>query len=130
MPAPYSNDLRLKIVQAYQAKQGSIRGLAARFRVDPSFVRDLLKRHRDTGSVAPKVHVYRGPLPKLDAEGLEKLRVLTEEHDDATLEELAALFQERHGVKLSKSSVDRALAKLGVTRKKSHSGPRSATSSG
>ena len=129
MPAPYSNDLRLKIVQAYQAKEGSIRGLAARFRVNPSFVRDLLKRHRDTGSVAPKLYV-RGPKPRLDGEGLEHLRALAQEHDDATLEELAALFGERHGVELGKSSVDRALAKLGVTRKKSRSGPRSATSSG
>ena len=130
MPAPYSNDFRLKIVQAYQAKEGSIRRLAARFRVDPSFVRDLLKRYRTTGSVAPKVHVHRGPLPRLDATRLEQLRALAEERDDATLEELAALFGERHGIKLGKSSVDRALARLGVTRKKSRSGPRSATPSG
>ena len=95
----------------------------------PELKRDLLKRHRDTGSVAPKLYV-RGSKPRLDGEGIERLRALAEQRDDATLEELAALFGERHGVELGKSSVDRALAKLGVTRKKSRSGPRSATSSG
>jgi transposase len=130
VPAPYSNDLRLKIVQAYQAKEGSIRGLAARFRVDPSFVRDLLKRHRETGSVSPKLHVHRGPPPRLDATGLEKLRVLTEANDDATLEELKALLLERHGVELSRAGVHRAVTKLELTRKKSRSRPKSETSTG
>lgn len=129
MPAPYSNDLRTKIVLAYQAKEGSIRGLAARFHVNPSFVRDLLGRHRDTGSVAPKVHVHRAPLPKLDTARLEQLRALAEANDDATLEELRALLLEKQGVELSRAGVHRALCKLGLTVKKSRSPRRNVTSS-
>lgn len=131
MPAPYSNDFRRKIVDAYEAKEGSMRELAARFkvRVRVSFVRDLWARYRDNGTVAPKPYT-RGLKPRLEGEKLEQFRSLAKEHDDATLEELAALLEEHHGLKLGKSSIDRALAKLGVTRKKSRSKPRSATSSG
>ena len=44
MPAPYSSDLRQRILTAYQAHEGSQRELAQRFKVSLSFVRDLLRR--------------------------------------------------------------------------------------
>ena len=53
---PYSNDLRLRVVQAYENQEGSMRQLAARFRLSLSCGRDLLTRYRTTGSVAPKPH--------------------------------------------------------------------------
>lgn len=118
MPAPYSNDFRTKIVTAYQNKEGSIRTLATRFSVNPSFVHDLLKRYRATGSVSPKQHVHRGPLPKLDEQKLEHLRALVQEHNDATLEELNTLLLQTHQIKISPTSVHRGLGKLKLTRKK------------
>jgi len=52
----YSNDLRTKIIEAYQKKEGSLRKLAKRFSVSFSFVWRLVKRFRKRGSVAPKPH--------------------------------------------------------------------------
>ena len=52
----YSNDLRKKIIEAYQRKEGSLRKLAKRFSVSFSFVWRLVKRFRKSGSVAPKPH--------------------------------------------------------------------------
>lgn len=46
MPAPLSIDLRQRVIAAYQAKEGSQRQLAERFKVSLSFVRDLTCRYR------------------------------------------------------------------------------------
>jgi transposase len=56
MPAPFSVDLRQRIISVYQGKEGSQRQLAQRFKVSLSFVRDLTRRHRETGQVEPKPH--------------------------------------------------------------------------
>ena len=47
----YSNDLRKKIIEAYQKKEGSLRKLAKRFSVSLSFVWRLIKRFRKSGRV-------------------------------------------------------------------------------
>jgi transposase len=54
MPAPLSIDLRQRIIAAYEAKEGSQRQLAERFKVSLSFIRDLRRHHRQTGTVQPK----------------------------------------------------------------------------
>ena len=53
---PSSQDLRLRIVQAYGHREGSMRQLATRFAVSLSVVCDLITRHRATGNIAPKPH--------------------------------------------------------------------------
>jgi transposase len=53
---PYARDLRLRIVQAYENHEGSMRQLATWFRVSLRCVRDLLTRYRATGDAAPKPH--------------------------------------------------------------------------
>jgi transposase len=52
MVRPYSNDLRARVVDDV-AGGGTIRGVAARFGVSPSFVSKLHSRYRRTGSVEP-----------------------------------------------------------------------------
>jgi transposase len=64
---PYSNDLRLRVVQAYENHEGSMRQLAARFRLSLSGVRDLLTRYRTTGSAdvgGPQSRTARECSPK------------------------------------------------------------------
>ena len=56
MPAAYSMDLRQRIINAYEAKEGSPRNLAKRFQVSLSFVKRLVIRYRETGLVKPKPH--------------------------------------------------------------------------
>lgn len=51
----YSLDLRQKIVDAYAEGNISQRQLAKHFRVALSFIEKLLKQHRETGTIAPKV---------------------------------------------------------------------------
>ena len=126
MPRPYSNDLRRKIVEAYQRGEGTQRGLAARFGVSGTFVVDLLRRHRQTGSVAPKPR-GGGQQPRLDAKGLEVVAELVKADPDATLDELLERVAERTDVRVSNPTMSRVLRRLGLPRKKSRSTPQSAT---
>jgi transposase len=113
----YSMDLRQRVVAACDARDGTREQIARRFSISVSWVRDLLKRRRETGSIAPRPR-GGGRAPAFDEAAAERLRRAVRDDDDATLRELA----EAAGVACCPSAVHRALARLGVTRKKSHGG--------
>lgn len=113
----YSIDLRQKIVNTYLEGNISQRKLAKRFQVAPSFVQKLLKQYRETGSLAPKQRQVQTPT-KLNEAQLKILADLVEQNNDATLEELKGLVFEKTGVSIGRSTVDRMLKKLHLTRKK------------
>lgn len=119
-----SLDLRERVVEAYQRKEGSIRALAERFNVGKNTVQDWIQRHRETGSLAP-CSGPRGPQPLLSGEALKHLAALVEEKNDRTLAELKQLLEERHSIQVSESSICRALnARLHLPRKKNLPGYR------
>jgi transposase len=110
---PLSNDLRQRILDAVDRREGSRRQLASRFSVNLSTITRLLQLRRQTGSFDPRPHAG-GAEPTLDQEGLERLRKLVEETPDATLEQL----KQGLGISGSLMIVWRGLEKLGITRKK------------
>jgi transposase len=110
---PLSNDLRKRILDAVDNREGSRRRLAARFRVNVSTITRLLQLRRQTGSSQPRPH-GGGVAPTLDHDALERLRKLVEEAPDATLETL----KQRLGVSGSRMLICRALQKLGLPLKK------------
>src|SRR4051795_1978275 len=110
---PLSNDLRSRILNAVDNREGSRRKLAVRFKVNTSTITKLLRLRRETGSLAPRPH-GGGVEPTLDHDALERLRKLVEETPDATLE---ALRQEM-GISGSRMIICRALQKLGLPLKK------------
>lgn len=118
----YSNDLRQRIVAAYDAREGTQEQLAARFAVSTSWVRKLLRQRRTTGSIDPKPH-GGGHAKAFDAEAAVRLRQAVRDDCDATLGELGHAA----GVACSPSAVYRTLDRLGITRKKSRCGPPSRT---
>jgi transposase len=124
--AAYSIDLRQKILHACERRLGSQRALADLFGVSLSFVEKLLRRHRTTGSVAPKPHAG-GQKPALDAAAAALVRQLVHDHTDVTLEELCARVAAERGVRVSMATMCRVLQRLGLPRKKSRSTPASAT---
>jgi transposase len=119
---PYSMDLRERVVAACDARDGTRQQIAARFSVSVSWIRDLLKRRRDTGSIAPRPH-GGGRAPAFDGAAAARLREAVRDDDDATLEELSGAV----GVRCCASAVHRALKRLGITRKKSRGGRPSRT---
>jgi transposase len=123
--AAISLDLRVRLFEARQAGETTAE-VADRFAVSPAFVRRLMQRHRETGSLAPS-SARRGPTPRL-ADQSDQLRRLNAEHPDLTPAEV----RDRLGVPVSPLTVWRMLRRLGLTFKKSPSGrpSRAAPTSG
>ncbi|MHC5717386.1 MAG: IS630 transposase-related protein [Nostoc sp.] len=67
----YSLDLRQKVVDAYACGDISQRKLAKNFGVTLSFVQNLLKRHRELGTISALVRTEQTPT-KLNAEQIER----------------------------------------------------------
>ena len=118
----YSNDLRQRVVAACDARDGTRGEIATRFSVSVAWIRRLLQRRRETGSFAPRPR-GGGRVPAFDADADRRLREAVRNDADATLQELARAA----GVACCASAVHRALARLGITRKKSRGGRPSRT---
>lgn len=102
----------------------SQRKLAKNFGVTLSFVQNLLKRHRELGTIVPKVRTEQTPT-KLNAEQLEILRQLVTAQPDATLSELRERLYEKTEVLIGIATVNRMVRwKLHLNLKKKVSTPR------
>jgi len=119
----YSSDLRQKIVERYQAGGISQRQLARQFRVALSFIETLLNRYRESGSVEPKRRTQQTPT-KLNEQQLSILAQLVEAQNDATLQELRDRLEQKTGVSVSRSTINRMLIKLNLSVKKNLSRQR------
>ncbi len=120
--AAYSMDLRERVAAAGDDGIDPREESAERFAVSASWVRRLLQRRRETGSLPPNPH-GGGQAPAFDEAAAERLRPAVAHTPEATLRELA-----RAGaVACSTSAVDRAFRRLGITRKKRRAEPRSKT---
>lgn len=117
MPKPYSLDLRQKIVDAYERGDISQRGLAQQFGVAKSFVQKLLKQHRDTDSIAPKLRKQQTQ-PKLNAEHRAIVANLVEATNDATLKELCDQLHQQTGVRMGTTTMHNTLKQMELTVKK------------
>lgn len=117
MPAPLSVDLRQRIITAYEAKEGSQRQLAERFKVSLSFIRDLRRHQRETGSVEPKPH-GGGAVAKITKAQLPLVAALVRDQPDALLSELCERFAQQSGVSVSSSTMQRAINQLNFSVKK------------
>src|SRR3954462_11931406 len=58
---PYSQDLRQRVLDTVRRGEGSLRQIADRFLVSVSFVTRLLRTHRDTGSLQPRLPGAKAP---------------------------------------------------------------------
>jgi transposase len=113
----YSSDLRERIAQAYDEGAGSQRTLATRFRVSRTFVERLLRRRRETGSLAALPH-SGGQRGALDAAALRLVARLVFMQNDLTLSELCDLVERERGLRVSVPTMHRAVARLGLRTKK------------
>ncbi len=113
----YSLDLRERVVRAVDRGEETQQQIAERFGVGTTFIKDLLRLRRETGTLLPKPH--GGGMPaKYTGAALERLERELAKQPDATLEEL----RDRTRVKASIMAVARALDRLGVHRTRSRSG--------
>jgi len=117
--SPLSQDLRDRIVAAYEGGEGSYEVIAARFKVGPTVVGKLVRQKRDLGTLQPQVH-RRGRKPAVSEEKKAALREHLEEHPDATVLER----REALGLKCTEKTLWQTLRKMGWRFKKSRREPQ------
>lgn len=112
----YSLDLRQRVVTAIEHGEGTIEEVAALFRVGTTFVKKMLRLHRQGDSLAPKHG--GGARPALQDDHREMLRAAVETRRDATLTELQSFLQAQCRVSVSQATICRELRNLNLPRKK------------
>lgn len=117
MPAPYSLDLRKKIVENLEEGKETISSVAKWFRVSYDFVSSLWKKYQETGNIAPK-KIGGYTKPKVNKAGEEQLRIWLQKEPSLTLDELCKKYEQQFQIKIGKSSIDRALKRAEITVKK------------
>jgi transposase len=122
----YSLDLQERVAAACDGGDLSQPEVAEAFGVSLSFVTKLLRRRRQTGSVAAKPHTG-GYAPRLNQKDQSKLRGLVGKQPDATLEEYCQALARQGSANFSASTMCRVLTALGLPRKKSPCMPPNAT---
>jgi transposase len=122
----YSKDLRRKIVDAIE--RGMPKAQAARtFGVGISTVKRYATKVQRGESLEPGK--APGKPPKIDERAKKLLEVDLEERPFATLRERCEYVEAISGVSVSRSTMCRAIARIGSTRKKGGDSPQSETSS-
>jgi transposase len=122
----YSEDLRSRIVSAVGG--GMSKAQAARtYSVSLSSVKRYVNKAHRGEALAPKKRP--GSAPKLDYKAMKLLEEDLKEHPFATLRERCDYVGVMTGLSVSRSTMCRALARIGLTRKKGDESPRSVKSS-
>jgi transposase len=122
----YSVDLIERIVSAVGG--GMSKAQAARiFSVSLSSVKRYVNKAKRGESLAPKKRP--GSTPKLDEKARKLLAADLEERPYLTLQERCDYIETLTGLSVSRSTMCRAIARIGSTRKKEDELLRSATSS-
>ena len=112
----YSEDLRQKVVSAVggaMSKAQAARTFGVSFSSDKRYVD---KARRGESSLAPKKSP--GSPPKLDDKATKLLEEDLKEHPYATLQERRDYIEALSGISVSRSTMCRAIACIGPTRKK------------
>jgi transposase len=115
--AAYSLDLRQKILSAWQNKENSQRALAKRFKVSLSFVRDFLRRYRETDEIAAKPQ-GGDRRSKIKGKDEELVKEIIEAQNDIYLREIKEKLQQSNTIEVSVSGLSRTLKRLELGRKK------------
>lgn len=112
MAAPYSQDLRDRVLAAYDRGMPT-KVIAETFAVSPAWARGIKQRRRETGETSPR------PMGGATVIKIDRVRLaeLVRQQPDATLKEL----RDRLGITCAESAICMALKKLGFSFKKRRS---------
>ena len=116
MPAPFSTDLRRRVIDA--ARSTTAHETAARFGVSVATVHRLRRLDRIHGSVAPRPH-GGGHAPLVTDEHRPLFDGYLHENPSMPHEVVARRFEADTGRAVSRQTVQRMLARWRITRKKS-----------
>jgi transposase len=126
MGRPYGDDLRLKLLSAYDQGEETLEELAERFLVSVGWAKKISAQRNRTGR-AERVPHRAGRKPHAGAEARQQILVWVEAKPDLTLAEIQDKLRSQAAVRLSIPQIWHLLRKMGLRLKKSRSTPASAT---
>jgi transposase len=117
MAAPYSLDLRLRAVKAYESGDGSQREVARIFKLGIRTLARYWEQYQETGDIKPAEY-KRGRKPAVDEKQMLRIKELVLQYPDASLNELCRHYNKARNKKIGISIMFRVIYKLGFRRKK------------
>jgi transposase len=126
MAKSYADDLRRKLLQAYDRGEGTLDQLAKRFSVSAPWAWKISAQRKRSGQME-RVEQRRGDGRKVTVEVQERLRGWVQAQPDATLAELQQKLEKAHHLQVSIGRLWQVLRQMGLRLKKSHSTPVNAT---
>jgi len=111
----YPLELRQRIIKAVDNKIGTKKEIAETFSVSTSWIRKLLQRRRETGTLEPSRRT-QGRKPAFKGKDLEQLNNFVQKNPDSTLEQIREHFSGK--VNCSIVAVHNALKRLDWRYKK------------
>jgi transposase len=126
MAQPYSDDLRCKLLEAWEAGAGSLRELAEQFGVSWGYTKKVRAQQVRTGRKERPQQSRHGRLSRVTEAGRENLRLWVRQQPDLTEAELRQRL-EAAGICVGKSRVGQILRLMGLRLKNNRSTPPNAT---
>lgn len=118
MPTAISIDLRERILESVDKKEGTQQEIADRYKVSHGMVKKLVSQRKHLGDISPQYKNCGRPAI-ITGELRGKLRSIVEEHPDFTLEEI----RNELGVECTVQAIFYVLKDMGLSYKKRLSGP-------
>jgi transposase len=125
MARPYSNDLRCRILKAYERGGVSQRELAERYQVSLPYVKKIRRQQLRTGRMERPPERRPGPARRITPTIAAQLREWVRGSPDLTLAELQQKMAQSCRVHTSLKPIWWVLQEMGLRLKKNRSTPRS-----
>jgi transposase len=126
MGRAYSDDLRIRILEAYERGEGSCRVLAGRFGVSWEYVRKVRQQLLRKGHRRRLIQSRFGVRSRVTDQVRAHMLALVEAQADITIAELRERIEADKGVPMSWTLTQNWVKRLGLRLKKSRSTPSSA----
>jgi transposase len=126
MGKPLGDDLRRKLLSAYDQGEGTLEELSGRFLVSLGWAKKISAARNRSGQ-AERVPHKPGRKPRVGAEQRELVVAWVASQPDLTLVEIKSKLQTEAGITLGVPRVWRLLRKLNLRLKKNRSMPSNAT---
>ena len=127
MARAYSDDLRSKILGAYERGRQGLEALAEQFGVSYGYTKKIRRQQLQSGRVERPGQSRYGPVSRVTPAVEEQLRSQLRRQPDLTLRELAERLEQGLKLRLSRTRLWQVLEQLGLRRKKNRSTPPSRT---
>ena len=117
MAAPYSIDLRIRAVKAYEEGNHTQMEIAKLYNLGLTTLIRYWKQYKATGNVAP-IPYQRGRKPAVNEKEMCRIKELVLKRPDSSLRELCNRYNVNRNKKIGITIMFRAICALGFRRKK------------